>query len=104
MRGESNAGVSDTISFVSITVTKRARDVLERALEAGHMDPAIVGIRLTRGPGGDLRTGFAEGPESGDDALEADGIRIFIPASLAAGDATIDVSDEHDRIVLAGEA
>ena len=67
------------------------------------MDPARVGIRvsLARGMrGSEVRTGFAEDPEPGDETLEADGIRLFIPPEVAAGDSVLDVADEHDRIVL----
>jgi Fe-S cluster assembly iron-binding protein IscA len=88
---------------VPIVVTPRAVDVLKRALEAGRMDPARVGVRvsLARGMrGSEVRTGFAEAPEPGDETLDAGGIRLFIPAEIAAGDSVIDVADEHDRIVL----
>lgn len=86
-----------------IVVTPRAVEVLRRALEAGRMDPARVGIRVSvaRGPRGEeIRTGFAEEPEPGDDTIQAGGVRLYVPAALAARDATIDVAPEHDRIVL----
>lgn len=86
-----------------IVVTPRAVDVLRRALDAGRMDPARVGIRvsLARGMrGSEVRTGFAEEPEPGDETVDAGGIRLFIPAEIVAGEAVLDVADEHDRIVL----
>jgi Fe-S cluster assembly iron-binding protein IscA len=88
---------------VPLVVTPRAVDVLRRALVAGRMDPERVGIRISvaRGMRGEeVRTGFAEEPEPGDETLDAAGIRLFVPADLAAKDATLDVADEHDRIVL----
>jgi hypothetical protein len=85
---------------VPIRVSPRAVEVLRRALEVGRMDPARVGIRVTIAPGGELRTGFAEDSEQGEQTVEAGGVRLFVPGELASGDATIDVADEHDRIVL----
>jgi hypothetical protein len=78
-------------------------DVLKRALEAGRMDPARVGIRVSlarRMRGEEIRTGFAEEPEPGDETIVAGGIRLFVTAEIAAQDAVLDVADEHDRIVL----
>jgi Fe-S cluster assembly iron-binding protein IscA len=88
---------------VAIEVTPRAIDVLRRALEAGRLDPTEVGIRVSvaKGLKGDeLRTGFAEQAEPGEEIVEAGGIRLYLSPQLAAGGATIDVADEHDRIVL----
>jgi Fe-S cluster assembly iron-binding protein IscA len=67
------------------------------------MDPARVGIRvsLARGMRGEeVRTGFAEEPESGDVTLDAGGVRVFVPPDIAAEEAVLDVADEHDRIIL----
>lgn len=87
-----------------VRVSERAVEVLKRALEAGRMDPSTIGIRLTIGPAGDLRTVFAEGPEPGDDTLVAGGIRLYLSAPLAAAEISVEVSAEHDRIVLAPPA
>ena len=76
-------------------------EVLRRALEVGGMDPARVGIRVSVARGGELRTGFAEEAEPGERTVVAGGgVRLFVPDELAAGEATIDVADEHDRMVL----
>jgi hypothetical protein len=83
-----------------IVVTERAVEVLRRALEAGRLDPEVVGIRVWRTRDGAVRTGFAEEPEPGDDTMDIAGIRLFIPAELAGEGRTLDVSSEHDRIVL----
>jgi Fe-S cluster assembly iron-binding protein IscA len=85
---------------VPVRVSERALEVLKRALEAGRMDPATVGIRLTIGPAGDLRTAFAEEPDPGDQTIEAGGVRLFVSAQLATSDASVDVSPEHDTLVL----
>ncbi|MGH2785422.1 MAG: hypothetical protein ACRDJ1_09170 [Actinomycetota bacterium] len=88
---------------MTVEVTPRALAVLARALEAGRMDPGRVGIRVTiatgpRGP--EVRTGFADEPEPGDVSLTLGGITLFIQAELDERGATLDVSDEHDVIVL----
>ena len=81
-------------------MSERAVEVLKRALEAGRMDPSTVGIRLTVGPAGDLRTGFADEPEPGDESVALAGLRLFVAADLAAAGLSIEVSSEHDRLVL----
>jgi Fe-S cluster assembly iron-binding protein IscA len=86
-----------------LTVTPRAAQVLKRALEAGRMDPERVAIRVSvaRGMRGEeVRTGFVEEAEQGDETMDAGGVRLFVPADLAAREAVLDVADEHDRIVL----
>lgn len=78
-------------------------EVLKRALEVGRMDPSQVGVRVSvaRGlHGEEVRTGFAEQPEPDETILDAGGIRLFVPDSLAERGAVIDVADEHDRIIL----
>lgn len=88
---------------MAVEVTLRAIEVLRRALEAGRMDPATVGIRiwLTQGPRGDeARTGFAEEPEADETLVEIGGIRLFVPAALTGRTTVVDVADEHDRIVV----
>jgi Fe-S cluster assembly iron-binding protein IscA len=86
-----------------LEVTSRAIEVFRRALDVGRMDPARIGIRVSiaRGlTGEEVRTGFAEQPEQGEVTMEVDGLRLFLPPGLAGRDGTIDVADEHDRIVL----
>lgn len=81
----------------------RAIEVLRRALEAARLDPTEVGIRLSvaAGPRGEeLRPGFAEQAEPGEETVETGGIRLYISPQLSQRNATIDVADEHDRIVL----
>ena len=88
---------------MAIEVTPKAAAVLARALEAGRMDPERVAIRLTlgRGPAGEeIRTGFADEMETDEIAVAAGSITLYVPAALAERGATVDVSDEHDRIVV----
>ena len=88
---------------MTIEVTPKAVAVLTRALDAGRMDPANVAIRLTigRGPGGEeVRTGFADEAEPDEVSVAVGGITLYVPGELFARGATVDVSDEHDRIVV----
>jgi len=83
-----------------IEVTERAVAVLRRALEAGRMDPARIAIRVSIDRAGELRTGFSEDAEPGEETINVGGVRLLVSGELAAREATIDVADEHDRIVL----
>lgn len=83
-----------------IHVTPRAAEVLRRGLETARLDPALAGIRVWLA-GGAARTAFADEPEPGDTTVEAGGIRVYVAASVTAGGpAAIDVSAEHDTIVV----
>jgi Fe-S cluster assembly iron-binding protein IscA len=86
-----------------LEVTPRAIEVLRRALDVGRMDPGRVGVRISvvRGPRGDeVRTGFAEEPDPGEQIVEAGGVRLFADADLVVRGATIDVADEHDLLIV----
>lgn len=85
---------------MALEVTPRAIEVLRRALTAGRLDPSKAGIRISVAKGqrgSELRTGFAEKAEPGEAIVEAGGIRLFVAPDVAG---TLDVGDEHDRIVL----
>ena len=85
---------------MAVQVTPRAIEVLRRALEAGRLDPAEAGIRVTLAKslgGAELQTGFAEQAEPGEETIEAEGIKLFVASDISG---TLDVADEHDRIVL----
>ena len=84
---------------MAIEVTPKAIEVLKRALEAGRMDPALVGVRLSVDRGGTLRTGFTEEPESGDATLDVGGVRLYVPPDVD-GDRVLDVTGEHDQLML----
>jgi hypothetical protein len=85
---------------VPIEVTPRAIEVLKRALEAGRMDPALVGVRLSIDRSGSLRTGFAEEPEAGEETVVAGEVRVFVSAEIAAAGLVLDASVEHEQLVL----
>lgn len=88
---------------MTVEVTPRAVEVLKRALEAGRMDPSLVGVRVTLAVGlrgEEVRTGFAEQPEPDEITVEAGGIRLFVASALAERGALIDVAAEHDRITV----
>jgi Fe-S cluster assembly iron-binding protein IscA len=87
---------------VGVEITARALEVLRRALELGRMNPAQVAIRVTVSSdrGGEARTTFADELEPDETTVELSGIRLYVPTALAERGATIDVSDEHDKIVV----
>ena len=66
------------------------------------MDPSRIGIRVTegRGMGNEARTGFADEPDADEVTVAIGGITLYVSTALAARGATIDVSDEHDTIVV----
>lgn len=82
---------------MSAEITPRAVEVLRRGLETARLDPISTGVRV-RVVAGATRVSFEEGPEDGDEVIEAGGIRIFV-ASSAAG-RVVDVSAEHDQIIV----
>jgi hypothetical protein len=50
-----------------------------------------------------VRPRFVPGAEEGDETVEADGIRVFIARSILdgnGGDVEIDVTDEHEQLVV----
>ena len=62
---------------------------------------ASVGVRL-RIAGGSVRSRFAEGPEDGDEVLEADGIRVFVARGIveSAPNVEIDITLEHAELIV----
>ena len=64
------------------------------------MDPKRVGIRIEVGRGPGVRTGFADEPEPGERTVIVEGITLFVSSDLDDEGATIDVSDEHDTVVV----
>ena len=88
---------------MGIAVTPRALAVLRRALEVARLDPATTGVTVRvvgAGPSAQVQTGFAEEADTGDEIVDAQGIRLFVPASLAHGELTLDVTGEHDRLIV----
>jgi Fe-S cluster assembly iron-binding protein IscA len=58
-------------------------------------------VRL-RIAGGAVRPRFVEAPEEGDEALERDGIRVFIAKAILDdhGEVEIDVTPEHGQLIV----
>lgn len=83
-----------------VTVTPRAAEVLRRGLQAARLDPSTFGVRVWIA-GGQARSGFADEPDEGDATVDAGGLRVFVdPGVTRDGPAAIDVSAEHDQIVV----
>lgn len=81
-------------------MTPRAAEVLRRGLETARLDPDSIAVRVWVA-GGAARTAFADEPEDDDVVVEAGGVRVFVAASATAGGPiAIDVSAEHEQIVV----
>lgn len=53
--------------------------------------------------GGAVRPRFVPGAEEGDEVIETDGVRVFIARAILdanGGDVEIDVTDEHEQLVV----
>ncbi len=82
-----------------LTVTPRAIEVLRRGLEAARLDPQTYGIRV-RVVGGAVRMGFDENATEGEETTDAGGVRIFVDPALGRSSAIIDVSSEHETLIV----
>jgi Fe-S cluster assembly iron-binding protein IscA len=91
---------------MGIEVTEEAIEVLKNSLEVAKHDPTRVGVRLrgSRGLGGgfQVQVEFAERAESGDVALERDGVRIFVAPEVldTYPDAVVTVEPMHDIVTV----
>lgn len=79
-----------------LVITEAAAEVLERAHTAAARFNPDTKIRVHR-VGERIETGFAEKPEEGDEAIEHEGLTIYVAAGI---DGTLDVSLEHDRLLV----
>ena len=88
---------------MSIEVTPHAVEVLKRSLA---LAPHAAGVRLraARGLGGGVavQVELADGPEAGEEAIELDGVHIFVDPALTAAvpDPIVTVETEHERIAV----
>jgi Fe-S cluster assembly iron-binding protein IscA len=92
---------------MGIEVSDEAIDVLRRSLEMGRVDVASGGgvrLRGAHGLGGgmDIQVELAEGPSSGEQVIEAKGIRIFVDPSVTETlpEAIVTVEPQHETIVV----
>jgi iron-sulfur cluster assembly protein len=83
------------------TLTAAAVEVIKHSLELAKVDPSKVGVRL-RVAGGEVRPRFVEGPQDGDETVDAEGIRVFIAKTIIdeLGDVIVDVTAEHGRLTV----
>jgi hypothetical protein len=83
------------------SITDAAIELIRHSLELAKSDPAKVGVRL-RVAGGMVRPRFVEGPEEGDEELDAGGIRVFLAKTITdeLGDVEIGVTPEHGQLVV----
>jgi hypothetical protein len=79
-----------------IAISERAREVIARASAAARRFDPEARIRIAR-DGDGLRSGFAHAPAPGDRVLEDGDVTVYVEHGL---DGTIDVTEEHDRLVL----
>lgn len=82
---------------MTLEITPRALAVLKKGFETARLDPARAGVRVGLVAGA-ARVSFADAPEDGDAIVEFAGMRIFVAPSAAGR--VVDVSEEHEQIVL----
>lgn len=84
---------------MAIHITPGAVEVMRRSLELSGDDE--IGVRLRRA-GGEIRPRFASEPAPDDVVIEAEGLRVFVDAGIAAEhpDLEIAVTEEHDTLVV----
>jgi hypothetical protein len=79
-----------------IEVTDWARDILRRSqAAASRFDPGAT-IRVARTDAG-VQAMLAERPDPGDQAVDIDGITVYVEDGL---EGLVDVEEPHDRLVL----
>jgi Fe-S cluster assembly iron-binding protein IscA len=85
---------------LTVRITPEALDVIRRSLELAGADPSEMAVRLRRA-GGAIRPRFVSDPQADDVVVESEGIRVFVAAAIASeGDVEIDVTSEHDELVV----
>lgn len=91
---------------MSIEVTEQAADVLGRSLDLMRLDRSTGGVRLrgARGLGGglDVQVEVADGPEEGEQVIEAGSLRLFVDPSVTEvfPDAVLAVEPQHETVVV----
>lgn len=91
---------------MSIEVTPEAAAVLRRSLELAQIGSSSGGVRLraARGLGGgsDVQVELAEAPLAGELVVEAEGVRVFVDATVTDlyPDAILALEPQHETIVV----
>lgn len=80
-----------------LEITESAAEVLERAYDAAAAYNPEARIRVFR-RGGQVETGFADAPQSGDETIEHQGMVLFVAGDV--GEGILDTSEEHDRLIV----
>ncbi len=79
-----------------LDITEAATEVLERAYQAAARFNPQARVRIYRA-GDRIETGFADLPRPGDLTIEHAGLTLFVEKGITG---TLDVSAEHDRLVV----
>jgi hypothetical protein len=79
-----------------LEITEAATDVLERACQAAARFDPQARVRIYRA-GGQVETGFSDLPRPGEATIEHAGLTLFVEEDITG---TLDVSAEHDRLVV----
>lgn len=91
---------------MELEVTPEAVEVLKRSLDLAGLDPATNGIRLrvARALGGGLQTQIelADAAATGEETVEAGGIKLFIAPEVfeSVPDPVLAVEPQHETVVL----
>jgi Fe-S cluster assembly iron-binding protein IscA len=79
-----------------LTFTEAATEVLKRAYEASARFNPTAKVRISK-RGDEIDTGFADEPLAGDQLIEHAGLTVIVESGI---EGTLDVSSEHERLVL----
>ena len=85
-----------------LTITTEAADAIKEIATANDL-PEGSGLRITAEEDGDevsIELDFAERPETGDDVVESDGVRVFLDgtASEVLSDVELTVTPHGDHV------
>jgi Fe-S cluster assembly iron-binding protein IscA len=89
-----------------LALTQQATDVIRGIVDAEEDAPAGAGLRIAAADSTedsvDLDLSFVAGPEEGDDAVEENGVRVYLDAEAAAllDDKVLDAHEHDDHVHL----
>lgn len=87
-----------------LELTQQATDVIRTIVESEPEAPEAAGLRIATGEttdeGTDLDLQFVGGPESGDETVEQDGVRVYLSSDASAllDDKVLDAHEHGDHI------